>query len=229
MSGKLYGVGVGPGDPELLTLKAVRIIEKCDYIAIPSANKERCLAYRIAKEAVPTITGKPIIPIHIIMVKDEAVLAQNYKNASETLSSYLEQGFNIAFLTIGDPTVYSTYLYIHELLVEKFDCQIINGITSFCAASAALNEGLVKKNEPLHLIPASYPFEETLDLPGTKVFMKSGKQLSKIKEALIAKEISSKMVVNCGLENEEIYHQLEDFPDESSYYTLIISKDDVIS
>ena len=224
MFGKLYGIGVGPGDPELLTLKAVRIINECDYIAIPCDNKEQCLSYTIAHQAIPNLADKPIIPINIPMIKDDAISKQNYENASKLLISYLEQGFSIAFLTIGDPTVYSTYLYLHELIMANhFDCEIVNGITSFCAAAAALNEGLVKKNEPLHLIPASYPVEEVLDLPGTKIFMKSGKQLSSIKSALLAKNLSSKMIVNCGLKNEAIYQCLKDFPEESSYYTIIIT------
>jgi len=224
MFGKLYGVGVGPGDPELLTLKAVRIINECDYIAIPCDKKEQCLSYAIALQAIPNLANKPIIPINIPMIKDEVISKQNYQNASQNLISYLEQGLTIAFLTIGDPTIYSTYLYIHEIIMANhFECEIISGITSFCAAAATLNEGLVKKDEPLHLIPASYPVEEVLDLPGTKIFMKSGKQLPSIKSALLAKNLSSKMITNCGLENEAIYQRVEDFPEESSYYTLIIT------
>lgn len=226
MSGKLFGVGVGPGDPELLTLKALRIIKESDYIAIPSDKKERCLAYTIAEGAFPEIESKPVILVNMPMTKDEEALKQAHTKACDHLASFLDKGCQIAFLTLGDPTVYSTYLYLHQLLLQKnYSCEIINGIPSFCAAAAAINEGLVEKDQPLHLIPASYALDSLLELPGTKVLMKSGRQLSSVRDALVNRNISSKMVTNCGMENQEVYTSVEDFPEQSSYYSLIIAKD----
>ena len=226
MSGKLYGVGVGPGDPELITLKALRIMKECDYIAIPSDKKERCLAYTIAEGAFPEIVDKPVIFVNMPMTKSETELTQAHKSACDNLATYLNQGYNIAFLTLGDPTVYSTYLYLHQLLIkDHYDCEIVNGIPSFCAAAAAINEGLVERDQPLHLIPASYALDSLLDLPGTKVLMKSGRQLYSVRSALINKNMISKMVTNCGMDNQEVYSCIEDFPEQSSYYSLIIAKD----
>lgn len=226
MSGKLYGVGVGPGDPELITLKALRIMTECDYIAIPSDKKERCLAYTIAEGAFPEICDKPVILVNMPMTKDEDELALAHYKASKNLATYMDQGKRIAFLTLGDPTVYSTYLYLHQLLMkDHYECEIINGIPSFCAAAAAINEGLVEKNQPLHLIPASYALDSLLDLPGTKVLMKSGRQLSSVRNALIDRNVVSKMVTNCGMDNQEVFNRIEDFPEQSSYYSLIIAKD----
>ena len=226
MSGKLYGVGVGPGDPELLTLKAIRIIQECDYIAIPCDKKERCLAYTIAEDAVPSILDKPVILVNIPMTNNEKDFRVNYGAACDKLIPYLDKGSSIAFLTIGDPTIYSVFLYIHNTLKEKkYDCEIINGITTFCAAAAALNEGLVSKGESLHLLQASYDYNTLMDLAGTKVIMKAGKQLTHIKNSLYKKNMSAKMVANCCLENQEIHHSLDTFPKESNFYTLVIAKD----
>ncbi|MBP7320396.1 MAG: precorrin-2 C(20)-methyltransferase [Lachnospiraceae bacterium] len=226
MSGKLYGVGVGPGDPELITLKALRIMKECDYIAIPNDKKERCLAYTIAEGAFPEINEKPVILVNMPMTKSETELTHAHRIACDNLAAYLNQGHTIAFLTLGDPTVYSTYLYLHQLLVQDhYDCEIINGIPSFCAAAAAINEGLVERDQPLHLIPASYALDSLIDLPGTKVLMKSGRQLSSVRNALINKNMISKMVANCGMDNQEVYSCIEEFPEQSSYYSLIIAKD----
>ena len=89
----------------------------------------------------------------------------------------------------------------------------------------AINEGLVERDQPLHLIPASYALDSLIDLPGTKVLMKSGRQLSSVRNALINKNMISKMVANCGMDNQEVYSCIEEFPEQSSYYSLIIAKD----
>ncbi|WP_294351412.1 precorrin-2 C(20)-methyltransferase [uncultured Clostridium sp.] len=224
--GKLYGVGVGPGDPELLTLKAVRIIEESEVIAIPNKSIEKCVAYKIAEGAVPSIKDKEIMTIEMPMTKDKDILENSYKIATEKIISKLKEGKNIAFLTLGDPTVYSTYIYVHKRILNLgFETEIISGITSFCAAAAKINEGLVERAEELHVIPASYQVEESLKFPGTKVLMKSGKNMRKVKELLANKNLKVTMVENCGMENEKVYKKVEEINDESSYYSLIIVKE----
>ena len=183
---KLYGIGVGPGDSELMTLKAVRLIRECDIIAIPASGKAVNAAYTIAKGAVPDIDEKQITEIAMPMVRDRKILDASHEAAAEQIISILEQGKSIAFLTLGDPCVYSTYIYIHERVVAKGkEAEIIPGIPSFCAVSAKLNEGLTEASEALHIIPASYEgIEESMELKGTKVLMKSGKSIGKIKEMI---------------------------------------------
>ena len=112
MQGKIYGIGVGPGDPELMTLKAVRLIREADVIAIPGKEKETCTAYQIALGAVPEIEEKEIIPVVFPMTKNEAVLKESHETAVKSLSALMGQGKTIAFLTLGDVTVYSTYGYV---------------------------------------------------------------------------------------------------------------------
>ena len=185
MNGTLYGVGIGPGDPELLTLKAVRVIKEADLIVVPGSKKENTVAYKIAVQAVPEIDEKEFLELPWSMTKDPQKLEEIYIHATNLVKEQLEQGKNVAFLTLGDPCVYSTYLYIHKKIKEMgFDVQIISGIPSFCAAAARLNMGLVEKAEPLHVIPASYESEQIKELTGTRIFMKSGKKIGQVKEFL---------------------------------------------
>ncbi len=227
MFGKLYGVGVGPGDPELLTIKAVRIIKEADILAVPGEQKEGSVAYQIAKQAISELDTKEIISIHMPMTKDEKRLEDSHKKGAEEIINYLEQGKTVAFLTLGDPTIYSTYIYLHKRIKESgYETEIISGIPSFCAVAAKLNQGLVEKNEQLHVIPSSYDIEDTIALSGTKVLMKSGKKISTVIEYLKTKDCQVSMVENCGMEDEKIYRSLDEIKDDAGYYSLIIVKED---
>ena len=227
MSGTLYGVGVGPGDPELLTLKAVRIIQESDIIAIPSDNKKNCVAYKIASGAIPKLEDKEIMYISMPMTKDEESLKKSHENGADQIIEKLKKGKNVAFLTLGDPVIYSTYIYVHKIVLSKnYNAQIISGIPSFCAAAAKINEGLVEKSEQLHIVPASYQIDKALELPGTKVFMKSGKKIESVKEKIKTSNVKATMIENCGMENEKVYRDINEVKENASYYSLIIVKED---
>ena len=250
MKGILYGIGTGPGDPELLTLKAVRVLKESDVIAIAitdntleepflehsgqeSVNKvcdsyrEGCVAYCIAVQSVPEIANKTILHLPTAMTKDKKKLQEGYEKAARAVEDLLEQGKQVAFITLGDPTIYSTYLYVHALIKEAgFDTQIISGIPSFCAASARMNQGLVERSEQLHIIPGSYGVEEALTLKGTKVFMKVASKMPMVKEYIRKHHNDVVMVENCGMQGERIYKSCEDIPDDASYYSLLIVKED---
>lgn len=226
MTGKLYGIGVGPGDPELLTLRAVRLIKECDVIAVPGKQKEETVAYKIVKQAVPEIAEKECLEVDMPMTKDKEKLAQSHKAAFEKVSQVLDAGKNIAFLTLGDPCVYSTYIYIHQRIQQAgYETEIVSGIPSFCAVSARLNQGLVERSEMLHVIPSSYGIEEGMKLSGTRVLMKAGKKMGQVKEQLKKMNVQASMIENCGMENEKIYHSIEEIPEEAGYYSLIIVKE----
>lgn len=226
MKGRLYGLGIGPGDPELLTLKAVRLIKENRVIAVPGEKPEDTVAYQIAVQAVPELAGKELMAVPMPMTKDAAVLEKNHEQGAIKIMDCLEKGENVVFLTLGDPTVYSTYLYIHKRVIKAgYQAEIVSGITSFCAAAARMNIGLVEKAEPLHVIPASYQIEEALKLEGTKVLMKAGRQMKKVKEQLLAMDADVVMVENCGMENEKVYRGAGEIPESAGYYSLIIVKD----
>lgn len=226
MPGTLYGVGVGPGDPELLTLKAVRILTMSDIIAIPGTDLNTCVAYNIAKQSVPNIKNKSILYISMPMTKDKSLLEESHINGANQLIKELEKEKKIAFLTLGDPTVYSTYMYLHKRVIHAgYSAEIINGIPSFCAVAARLGDCLVENAEQLHIIPSSYPVEEALTLSGTKVFMKSGKKIGEVKRQLITSGLNGAMIENCGMDSEKIYKNIHDIPEQSGYYSLIIVKE----
>ena len=226
MTGKLYGIGVGPGDPELLTLKAVRIIKECDVIAVPGKEKDETVAYKIVRQAIPEIVEKKCLEIDMPMTKDKEKLAQSHTIAFEKISKVLDSGKNVAFLTLGDPCIYSTYIYVHQKVEQAgYETEIVSGIPSFCAVSARLNQGLVERNEMLHIIPSSYGIEEGMKLSGTRVLMKAGKKMGQVKEQVKKMNAQVDMIEKCGMADEKIYHNVEEIPDEAGYYSLIIIKE----
>jgi precorrin-2/cobalt-factor-2 C20-methyltransferase len=223
MSGKLYGVGVGPGDPELLTIKAARIITEADIVAVPGEEKESSIAWKIARQAVKELDNKKVICIYMPMRKDEKFLEESHNNGADEIAAYLNQGKSVAFLTLGDPTVYSTYIYIHKIVSARgYETEIVSGVPSFCAAAACLNRGLVEKSEQLHVLPSSYDIESALELSGTKVLMKAGKKISAVVEQLRKLDCKASMVENCGMENEKVYKNLNEIEKDAGYYSLII-------
>lgn len=229
MQGKLYGVGVGPGDPELLTLKALRLIKENEVIAVPGKEIQASVAYQIVKGAYEELDEKTLIPVDMPMTKDPQVLKANHDKAADQVESYLKEGKNVVFLTLGDTTVYSTYLYVHKRILERgYEAEIVSGITSFCAVAARLNMGLVEADQPLHVIPATYKaqeMDEILELPGTKVLMKTGKKMKQVKESIEKSGQKAVMIENCGMPSEKIYRSAEEIPEDSGYYSLIIVKE----
>lgn len=245
MAGILYGIGTGPGDPELLTLKAVRTVRSCDVIAIPVSDRtyadlqsepdeqtlqgyqKKCVAYQIALQEIPEMEDRKKIYLPMPMVKDSSVLEQAHTKAAKIVAEELAAGRNIAFLTLGDPSVYSTFLYVKRKIEESgYQTKMISGIPSFCAAAARLGIGLSENSEELHIFPASYQIKEGLACQGTKVLMKAGKKMPEVKESLKKSGGQVYMVTNCGMQGEQVCRGTEQIPDEAGYYSLVIVKEE---
>lgn len=219
----LYGVSVGPGDPELMTIKAVRALEKCTVIAVPRSGADTLVALEIAKKAVPEILKKEILELSLPMTRNPQVLEEARGAAASTLISLLKTGVDVAFLTLGDASVYSTYMYLHQRVTAAgYPAQIIPGVPSFCAAAALRGGKLTSVDKPLHIVPGSYDcVEESLNWPGPKILMKSGKSLGRIKTLLADRGLldSAYLVQECGMEGERAcpLSQVED----AGYFSIV--------
>lgn len=226
MKGKLYGLGIGPGDPELLTLKALRIVKETDVIAVPGKVPEDTVAYKIVSQAYPELKDKTLLPIHFLMTKDPVLLEESHNKGAQQIMEILDKGQDVAFLTLGDSTLYATYMYVHHIVAAAgYETEIVSGITSFCAVAARLNISLVEQAEELHVIPASYQIFDALEMPGTKVLMKTASKMKEVKEALRKRDDEVVMIENCGMPNEKIYYGVDEIPDDAGYYSLIIVKE----
>lgn len=216
MAGKLYAVGVGPGDPELITLKALKIIKNADCIACPEAHGGPGIAYRIAKEAAPELSMKEILLLKFPMQKDD--LADAHQKAAEQVADRLVAGKNVAFLTLGDPEFYSTFYYIAGIIEEQgYEIEVVSGIPSFCAASARLKLPLSLGDEPVMITSGKF-----CEFDGTLVILKAGNRLKEIKEQAAACGKTIYLIENCGMPDEKIYSGLESVPDEAGYFSLVI-------
>ena len=223
--GTFYGVGVGPGDPELLTLKAVRVLESCPVLAAPRTASGEMTALGIARQVVD-LEGKTLLPLFFTMSRDRERQQAAHREAAASVRSYLEAGQDVAMAILGDVSIFSTYCYLMDLLkAGGFPCVMVPGVPSFCAAAARLGRSLTEANTPLHILPGGGDGPgESLDLPGTKVLMKSGKNYPQLLEELDRRGLLDRagMVENCGLPGERAYPSLKERPESSGYFTTIL-------
>ena len=229
--GRLYGIGVGPGDPKLMTLQALEVIRSCDLIILPAVTKEECYAYRIVEQVCPEIASMPLLCMPFPMIKDAQKLELAHTRIYAAIEESLRQGQIVGMLTIGDPSVYSTYLYMHRRAQNAgWQAQIINGVPSFCAVAARLGIALGEKQQEIHIIPAAYDVADTFAFHGTCIYMKSGRKLEELIRVLQKYEETSgqKMKVygvsNCGMDNEKVYHSLQELQEAAGYLTTVIVK-----
>jgi precorrin-2/cobalt-factor-2 C20-methyltransferase len=222
--GKLYGVSVGPGDPSLMTLKAVSCIRQCDILATPRTADGSSLALKIAAGAVDT-SEKQIEYLDLPMTRDPDKLAKIYGAAAERIAVHLDAGRDVAVLNLGDASLYSSYSYLCRILLDRgYDAETIPGVTSFCACAALFNRSLTDMNTPLHILPGSMTdLSAALSLPGGKVLMKSGCTLPEIKRLLHEKGLADRsvLVTDCGLPTQRVCLNIDD-PAEKSYFTTIL-------
>ncbi|MGW0158913.1 precorrin-2 C(20)-methyltransferase [Mycobacterium sp. NPDC003323] len=191
--GTLYGVGLGPGDPELVTVKAARLIGEADVVAYHSARHGRSIARRIAE---PYLRAGQIEEHLVYPVTTETTdhpggyagaMEDFYAEAAERIAVHLSAGRDVALLAEGDPLFYSSYMHMHTRLTERFDAVIVPGVTSVSAASAASGTPLVQGDEVLTILPGTLPAAElTRRLADTDaaVIMKLGKSFSEVRQAL---------------------------------------------
>ena len=226
--GKLIGIGVGPGDTELLTLKAAKTLKSVPVIFSPKSSKEKeSIALSIVKPVLEErkdykrlMLVEPIFP----MIEDKEELEKIWDSASELIAQYLDTGRDVAFITLGDPSVFSTYSYVQKRLIDRYEIETIPGITSFTACAAARNKALVEQNDILTIVPKiDDRLEEVLEYSDSIVLMKASRNTSDLEAAIEEKNRPKEIysVQNCTRENEKI---IEGFSNEKPYLTTTIIK-----
>lgn len=222
--GIIYGVGVGPGDPELMTLKAVRLIRETDVIAVPGTEPVQSVAYRIAVQAVPELAEKEVIAVNMPMIRDREKIGEEHKKAARVLEDYPDRGQDVVCLTLGDPTVYSSFSYLQHILeADGYTVCLVSGVSSIQAAAARLNFPLTEWDEPLHVYPAVHGVGSVPEPDGTVVLMKTGSRLKEMKERFAEEGYGLKMAENCGMENERVYQNAEEMPDQAGYFSILLA------
>ena len=227
--GICYGVGGGPGDPELITLKAVRVLTRCPVIAAPQTRSGEMLALDIVRGAVD-LAGKTILPLTFTMSQDKAVLQASHEAAADAVQAHLDRGEDVAMPNLGDVSIYATWGYVMQVLEGRgYETVMIPGVPSFCAAAARLNATLVSWGSPLHIIPVGKgPVAPLVEQPGGKVLMKAGRGLSEIAQALgrTGQLDRAAMVEDCGLPTERVWTDWDRLPQDVGYFANVIVKEE---
>lgn len=230
MAGTFYGIGVGPGDPELLTMKAIKAIENADVLIAPKTEKK--------DGSVALSIAKPYLKKDIEIVYQVFPMVLNFettdawqKNKEEILA-LLYAGKNVVFLTLGDPMFYSTYIYIYRLLAKEKNINIetIPGIPAFCAIGSKLGYPLVEGNDIISVIPATAD-KETIDkalaVSNNIVMMKVYKNYPEIIDSLTNSDMieNAVLVSRCGLPDEEVITDLAAHKDKKlNYLSTILTR-----
>ncbi len=229
--GKLYGIGVGPGDSKLLTVKAVETIRNADMIITPKTEKkEDSVAYHIA---TPYISKKAeILPLVFQMVTDMEVVSKQWEENRRIIEEKLDEGKNLVFLTLGDPMLYSTYMYIFRALKRtEYTVETIPGIPAFLGIASYIGMPVTEWEENVLIIPATADPEKidrALSAADNAVIMKVYKKFAFIQEELRKHHMikNAVMVSRAGLSDEIIERDLDSLPSDyrPNYLSTIIAK-----
>lgn len=214
---KFYGVGIGPGDPELITLKAIRVIESSDYVFVPASRGEST-----AKGiALQYLEGKKVVELDFPMGKDNA---DRYKSSAREIDQILKDGQVGSFLTLGDPMTYSTYIYLMgELGAYDFEVETIPGITSFNAAASKLLEPLTVRGDSFYLCDGEVD-TEVLKRVDSIAILKTNKYKKENLEKLEKEGFEYRYVRRCTRADEEIIFDRDKIIADSDYMSLIIGR-----
>jgi precorrin-2/cobalt-factor-2 C20-methyltransferase len=233
--GTLYGIGVGPGDPDLITMKAVKILNRVDIVyAAASTKNNHSLAVTIAGTHIPESTTVEML--RFPMTRNKSETRKAWKKHAQTIIAELEKGRDAAFLTLGDSMTYSTYGYILGYvlaLAPHLEVQTVPGITSYQAAAACLNTPLVQGEETLMIVSGAKGGNRLRDLEGKPenvVFLKAYRNVPDIQAAIDEAGNFSRCVgvKNCILPEEEIIPDIQILSERSpDYWTLILAKQNI--
>ncbi len=230
--GTLYGIGVGPGDPDLITLKAVKALRSVDVVYTAASTKNR---YSIAVEIVtPHLEdGIPIHRLDFPMTRDPGILNEAWSRNADIVRNTLGRGEDAALITLGDPMTYSTFGYLMRTLKEtspELPIRVIPGITSYQAGAATAGRVLAEGEESLTVVSGAMGprrLREVIDHTDNVVMLKVYRNYREIMDALNELDLTRHaiLVSRCGFDGEQIVSNLQDLPDETPpYLSLLLIK-----
>jgi precorrin-2/cobalt-factor-2 C20-methyltransferase len=222
--GRLYGIGVGPGDPELLTLKAFRILQAAPVVAYPVSDEGKSLARSIVASYLRTEQIE--LPMYFPF-KLEQSAQPFYDKAAEKLAEYLGAGRDVAVLCEGDPFFYGTFMYIFNRLSERFNTEVIPGVSSIMASASALGVPLTYRNDAFMVLSGILPAEvlaERLKVADAAVIIKLGRNFSKVHEVLKQLGLAGRAlyIERATMPNQRIVPLGEVEPNTAPYFSLIL-------
>jgi len=228
--GVFYGIGVGPGDPELLTVKATRILGQVDLVAVPVSGEDtESLAEKIAAPYIRP--GCPVLEVTFPMTREQAVLEEAWQEARSGIQQKLDSGQSVAFLTLGDPMLYSTYIYLYRQFAEVgYNVQTVPGISAFSAAASAAGVPLVIGSEKMAILPGDVFLDskpEAYEAFETLAIFKVARTYDRLVELLAAagRLKNSVLVISCGLPEEQVVADLQSLVGKKiPYFSLIIAR-----
>ncbi len=224
MTGTLYGLGVGPGDPELITLKAHRILRASCVVAYPQPDNGPSFARSIVEHF---LTADQLeIPIVVPMDTARHPAKSVYDAAAQTIAHHLDAGSDVVVLCEGDPFFYGSFMYLHERLAVHYPVEIVAGVSSMMAAAAAIGRPLAARNDVLSVIPAPLENERIkaqIDACDAAAIIKLGRHLPRIRALIDEMGLTgnSAFVERVSLENEKLL-PLADAPLDAPYFSMIL-------
>lgn len=224
-TGRIYGLGLGPGDPELVTMKAVRLMRSVPVIAYPRTAAGASLVRRIAAPYLPP--GLVEVPLDTPMAVDTAPAQAAYDAQADLLAAHLDAGRDVALLCEGDPFLYGSFMYLYDRLADRYEIEVIPGVCSITACAAAAGLPLAGREDVLTVLPATLP-EETLmrELSETSaaVIMKIGRHIGKVRRVVEALGcMGGATYVERALTPEQRVLSLAKVPDgEIPYFSTIL-------
>jgi precorrin-2/cobalt-factor-2 C20-methyltransferase len=224
VSGRVYGIGVGPGDPELMTVKAVRLLAGLPVVAYLAPDTGESVARAIAASSIPT--GRIEIAIRVPM-RPGIVPAAIYDAAAVEIAAHLESGRDVGVLCEGDPFFYGSFTYLHDRLAPRFPCTIVPGITSLTACAAAGGRSLVRRDASLTVVPATLPDDELarrLQNADAAAIMKVGRHLPRVRALLdrLDRAAEAVYVEHATRPDEKVAPLTSLGGDEAPYFSMIL-------
>lgn len=224
MSGKLYGIGLGPGDPELMTLRAHRLISNAKVVAYPTLAGAASFARSIAADVIPS--GAFEIVMDVPMSVERAPAQAAYDKGAAEIASALEAGDDVICLCEGDPFFYGSFMYLFARLSDKYDVEVVPGVTSITTCAARAGMPLAARNERLTVLPGPLPEAELrarIEGAESVAIMKVGRHLAKIKGVIDALDLTERAVyVERASLPEEVVLPLANAPEKAPYFSMIL-------